>query len=566
MRFLVFELAGRRYALPAEVIEEVRDLLPVTPVPFAPPFVDGLIGAAGRVLLQIDLRRRLDLMPDLPPDTVSDSAAPDTTSDAGITGPDAAKACRELLVVRAGNSSVALAVDHAVSMITLPDEVVHRLGSGPGTEFAAGAEASTGAAGKTNAEEAAEDEDATSAGGAVSGKVADDAPGTTDNAATNTLAQDLVAGNFAWGGDSIVVLRPECFGLDNFAPTGVPDSGRAVLGSAEGAAAAAARVAVDLERLACLAVETGGESFALPLERVQEVYESGPLTPLPNAPPGVLGLSVLRGKPRLALSLATLLGLPADSATPSMVMTTVEGETFVLGVSRVLGIRRYARDQRENVGDATSEIDSYLMDADGTVSGLIALDRLLVPQMAALRRLLPTRQNKGHKAATPHDTRRLLTFHLGTELAALDVARIERVAEYKVPEPLPAGRRPWITGMVEIGGQVLAAADLRTAMGIAPAAAPNAYLVVRLSGGSWALAVDQPGRLISLPVNAISPAATPGQDVVTEIGRLDGSLIAILDPEIFEQGGHGEHGNPREHNGCSDAGDAESDAGKRAAA
>ena len=520
MRFLVFELAGRRYALPAEAIEEVRDMLPVTPVPFAPPFVDGLIGAAGRVLLQIDLCRRLE-------QTLKTNPPPPA---------DESRKRRELLVVRAGDGSVALAVDHAVSMITIADEAVHTLGkdaANPETGSDSGPEREN----KTGATEGASENE--------------DGFAKPPDPATNHLASDLVAGSFEWAGDSIVILRPERFGLDNFAPTGVPNSGQAVMGSGE-SAAAAARVSVDLERLACLAVETGGEPFAFPLERVQEVYESGPLTPLPNAPPEVLGLSVLRGKPRLALSLARTLGLPADSTTPSMVMTMVEGETFVFGVSRVLGIRRYAREQRENVGDTAGEIDSYLMDGDGAVSGLLALDRLLGPRMAMLRRLLPTRQNKGREAAEATGlVRRLLTFRLGTELAALDVARIERVAEYKEPEPLPAGHSPWITGMVEIGGQVLAAADLRMAMGmpVAGAPLPNAYLVVRLSGGSWALAVDQPGRLVSLPISAISPAATSGQDVVVEIGRLDGTLIAILDPEVFER--------TRESSGASAITDAE---------
>lgn len=54
----------------------------------------------------------------------------------------------------------------------------------------------------------------------------------------------------------------------------------------------------------------GNEHFALPVEEVQEVLIAQPLTPVPLAPPQVLGLLNLRGTIVPAIDLRTRLGAP----------------------------------------------------------------------------------------------------------------------------------------------------------------------------------------------------------------------------------------------------------------
>lgn len=45
-----------------------------------------------------------------------------------------------------------------------------------------------------------------------------------------------------------------------------------------------------------LVFELGGEEFSLPLHLVEEVVSSTVITPIPNSPPFLLGLSAVRGK------------------------------------------------------------------------------------------------------------------------------------------------------------------------------------------------------------------------------------------------------------------------------
>lgn len=59
MDLVIFELNKQHFALPAGEVSEVLDPLPVTPLPFAPAYVDGLVNVAGQVVVQMDAALRL---------------------------------------------------------------------------------------------------------------------------------------------------------------------------------------------------------------------------------------------------------------------------------------------------------------------------------------------------------------------------------------------------------------------------------------------------------------------------------------------------------------------------
>lgn len=59
MDVVIFELDKQYFSLPAAEVSEVLDPLPVTPLPFAPAYVDGLVNVAGQVVVQMDAALRL---------------------------------------------------------------------------------------------------------------------------------------------------------------------------------------------------------------------------------------------------------------------------------------------------------------------------------------------------------------------------------------------------------------------------------------------------------------------------------------------------------------------------
>ena len=63
VQLCVFQVGGREYALDIMRIEEILPVQQVTPVPRAPPFVEGVINLRGAILPVIDLRLRLGTNP-----------------------------------------------------------------------------------------------------------------------------------------------------------------------------------------------------------------------------------------------------------------------------------------------------------------------------------------------------------------------------------------------------------------------------------------------------------------------------------------------------------------------
>lgn len=112
---LVFELAGRRYALREEAVVEVTAAVSAFPLPKAPPIVEGVINLRGVVVPVLDLRARFGLAPK--------AVEPDD----------------HLIIARAGGRRVAVRADRAVGLAAIPDGgITPPAEVSAGTEFVAG--------------------------------------------------------------------------------------------------------------------------------------------------------------------------------------------------------------------------------------------------------------------------------------------------------------------------------------------------------------------------------------------------------------------------------------------
>ncbi len=98
--YVLCELAGTAYAIPSHAVQRMEMVEHVTPVPNAPPFVDGVVFSRGRVVPVINLRRRFGF----------DSAAYDMKT--------------RLVVVAHAGREVGLIVDAAREFVTIPADAV----------------------------------------------------------------------------------------------------------------------------------------------------------------------------------------------------------------------------------------------------------------------------------------------------------------------------------------------------------------------------------------------------------------------------------------------------------
>jgi len=60
-QLVVFKVANEHYGVDIGAVEGIVNMLPITAIPEAPPFVDGVTNLRGEVLPVVDLRRRFDL-------------------------------------------------------------------------------------------------------------------------------------------------------------------------------------------------------------------------------------------------------------------------------------------------------------------------------------------------------------------------------------------------------------------------------------------------------------------------------------------------------------------------
>jgi purine-binding chemotaxis protein CheW len=98
--YILFELAGTTYALRSQEVKHMELVEQVTPVPNAPPFVDGVVFSRGEVIPAINLRVRFGF-----------SRQEHTTRS-------------RLIVVDAGQRSVGFIVDSAREFKNLPPESI----------------------------------------------------------------------------------------------------------------------------------------------------------------------------------------------------------------------------------------------------------------------------------------------------------------------------------------------------------------------------------------------------------------------------------------------------------
>ena len=100
MDILTFELDGQRYAFPADKIIQVVQMVAISPLPGAPPVVEGVVNVRGNVVPVFDLRGRFGL----PPRPIDPA--------------------QHLIILSGSPRLAAVRVDAAEDFISVPDEEI----------------------------------------------------------------------------------------------------------------------------------------------------------------------------------------------------------------------------------------------------------------------------------------------------------------------------------------------------------------------------------------------------------------------------------------------------------
>jgi purine-binding chemotaxis protein CheW len=119
-----------------------------------------------------------------------------------------------------------------------------------------------------------------------------------------------------------------------------------------------------------------GEEYGVDISTVQEIVVMLPITPMPDAPPGIVGAVSLRGSVIPVLDMRVRLGLPT-LATPSrdavVVVARIRGLRVGLVVDRVLEVTEVSAMSIEPVPAFGNAVASHLIRGLVTTAGRVRI-------------------------------------------------------------------------------------------------------------------------------------------------------------------------------------------------
>ncbi|HVK69136.1 MAG TPA: chemotaxis protein CheW, partial [Polyangium sp.] len=84
-----------------------------------------------------------------------------------------------------------------------------------------------------------------------------------------------------------------------------------------------------------LAIQAGGQGYAIRLSDIDGVHECRKVVPLPGSPPGLLGITGIRGRLFAVHALGSLLGLPTWHEKPRWLLIAGGAEPVAIGVASI---------------------------------------------------------------------------------------------------------------------------------------------------------------------------------------------------------------------------------------
>lgn len=280
--------------------------------------------------------------------------------------------------------------------------------------------------------------------------------------------------------------------------------------------------------IACMVVESHGERYALRLDDVAEIAECDPPAILPNAPPEVAGMVLLRGNALLTLSLNALLGHNGQGRHAAVVVILREGTPIGLLVEKVLGIRHYPGTGIHPVDKMGTALAAYAAEGE-KLTGILSLTGLLPEsRFDRYRQFIAVAAQESAAEEEGNATIRMLTFAIGHDRCALPLDLIERVEDaIDVAAATEGAERA--AGAALILGEIVPVVDLRRVIGRGKAnREQGVWLVVRQNGSPWALAVDKVERVVEILTRNIEAVRHAAGEYVGGVGRVGEQLYSIL--------------------------------------
>jgi purine-binding chemotaxis protein CheW len=239
----------------------------------------------------------------------------------------------------------------------------------------------------------------------------------------------------------------------------------------------------------------GDERFELPAAEVERVLMDPGVVPLPGLGEHIGGVLLYDGRWIPVLVPELILGVRGEEPAAAALVIRSGGAVVALPVDEVVRVVREEPDPAADEEWARLTASDLIPVAEGTAAGGGAVG-------AGSAGGGPV----GGAGGAAYERRSLVLFRVGDEDFTVAAERAREVLDYTPPQRVP-GAPAFLLGVVEVRGEPLAVADLRTRIGVA-AAPPDRdtrILVVEVGEERVGAVVDGVADVLRVPASAILP-------------------------------------------------------------
>jgi purine-binding chemotaxis protein CheW len=275
-----------------------------------------------------------------------------------------------------------------------------------------------------------------------------------------------------------------------------------------------------------------GETYAFPMESVEEIIRMPATVRVPLGPPSLAGLANLRGRVLPVVSLRACCGLePAEVDDATRVVVVDGGATLGFVVDRVSSVTSVDVSRVEPAAGIAAAVDGDLVsgiikaDGDGGLVKVLDVHRLVQGQFEALAGHTEARASArtgarpdaaaGRDADDADDTLEFVSFTVDGQEYALHIDRVQEIVQ--APERVTSvpNAEQHVLGVMDLRGGLLPVVSLRRVFGLdAGRLSPdNRIVVVQLPRATG----ESAGSLVGVVMDTVREVLRVPRDVVTEL-------------------------------------------------
>lgn len=307
-----------------------------------------------------------------------------------------------------------------------------------------------------------------------------------------------------------------------------------------------------------VAFEMQGETFAFPMERVQEIIRMPELVRVPLGPPGLEGLANLRGRVLPVVCLRSCCGLPpvpVDDAT-RVVVVEASGATLGFVVDKVTAVTTVEAADIESADSIQATVRSDLLAAvvkgkDGRMTTVLDIQRLVDSEFTVLVRQGANSQAGSSRAQdkVPEESQttvELVSFSVDGQEYALPIDRVREIVQTPDRITTVPNADARVVGVMDLRGGLLPVISLRQVFGLPSTdlALQNRIIVVTIQQegreGLVGVVLDTVREVLRVPAGLVGdlPSVVNGANRRSEVRSVcrleDGRrLVSVLSADAL---------------------------------